>query len=53
MGDIMLTSGFDFQGYEITEYLGFVNVQTALGSNFFKGMLKVKNSQENWSRLMN
>ena len=38
MGDIMLTSGFDFQGYEITEYLGFVNVQTALGSNFFKGI---------------
>ncbi|MBP3621024.1 MAG: heavy metal-binding domain-containing protein [Lachnospiraceae bacterium] len=38
MADIMLTSGFDFQGYEITEYLGFVSGQTALGSNFFKGL---------------
>ena len=38
MGNIMLTSGFEFEGYEITKYLGFVNTQTALGSNFFKGL---------------
>lgn len=38
MSDIMLTSGFNFEGYEIKEYLGFVNGQTALGSNFFKGL---------------
>ncbi len=38
MGEIMLTSGFNFEGYEITEYLGFVSGQTALGSNFFKGL---------------
>lgn len=38
MSDIMLTSGFNFEGYEIKEYLGFVSGQTALGSNFFKGL---------------
>lgn len=38
MGEIMLTSGFNFEGYEITEYLGFVSGQTVLGSNFFKGL---------------
>lgn len=38
MGDIMLTSGYGFDGYEIVEYLGFVNTQTVLGSNFFKGL---------------
>ena len=38
MGEIMLTSGFNFDGFEIQEYLGFVSGQTALGSNFFKGL---------------
>ena len=38
MGDIMLTSGFNFEGYEIVEYLGFLNAQTALASNIFKGI---------------
>ncbi len=38
MGDIMLTSGYNFEGYDIVDYLGFVNAQTALGSNFFKGI---------------
>ena len=33
----MLTSGQGFEGYEIVEYLGFVNVQSVLSSNFFKG----------------
>lgn len=38
MNDIMLTSGFNFEGYEIKEYLGIISGQTALGSNFFKGL---------------
>lgn len=38
MKDIMFTSGYNFEGYEIIDYLGFVNAQTALGSNFFKGI---------------
>lgn len=38
MSNIMLTSGYNFEGYEIKEYLGFVSGQTALGSNFFKGI---------------
>lgn len=38
MSNIMLTSGYNFEGYEITEYLGFVSGQTALGSNFLKGI---------------
>ena len=27
MAEVMLTSGQGFEGYEIVEYLGFVNVQ--------------------------
>lgn len=38
MGEIMLTSGFNFEGYEITEYLGFISGETVLASNFFKGL---------------
>lgn len=38
MGEIMLTSGFSFEGYEIVEYLGFVSGQTALGNNIIKGI---------------
>ncbi len=38
MGNIMFTSGFNFEGYEITEYLGFISGETVLGSNFFKGL---------------
>ncbi len=38
MADMMMTSGSNFEGYEIVEYLGFVNVQTALASNIFKGI---------------
>ncbi len=38
MAEIMLTSGQSFEGYEIVEYLGFVNVQSVLSSNFFKGI---------------
>lgn len=36
MANIMLTTGGSFEGYEIVEYLGFVNGQIALSSNFFK-----------------
>ncbi len=38
MADMMMTSGSNFEGYEIIDYLGFVNGQTALASNFFKGI---------------
>lgn len=38
MGDIMLTTGSGFDGYDIVEYLGFVNGQIALSSNFFKDL---------------
>ncbi len=38
MGNIMLTTGNGFEGYEIVEYLGFVNGQIALSSNFFKDL---------------
>ncbi len=38
MADIMLTSGSNFEGYEIVEYLGFVNGQIALSSSFFKDL---------------
>lgn len=38
MADMMMTSGSSFEGYEIIDYLGFVNCQTALASNFFKGI---------------
>lgn len=36
MGEIKLTTGSGFEGYEIVEYLGFVNGQIAMSSNFFK-----------------
>lgn len=38
MGEIKLTSGESFEGYDIVEYLGFVNGQIALSSNFFKDL---------------
>ncbi|MBO5089031.1 MAG: YbjQ family protein [Lachnospiraceae bacterium] len=38
MANIMLTTGSSFEGYEIVEYLGFVNGQIALSSNFFKDL---------------
>jgi len=38
MGDIKLTSGESFEGYDIVEYLGFINGQIALSSNFFKDL---------------
>ena len=36
MANFMLTTGGSFEGYEVVEYLGFVNGQIALSSNFFK-----------------
>ncbi len=36
MGEIKMTTGSNFEGYEIMEYLGFVNGQIAMSSNFFK-----------------
>ncbi|MBR1817026.1 MAG: heavy metal-binding domain-containing protein [Lachnospiraceae bacterium] len=39
MGDILVTTGSVIEGYEITEYLGFVSGETVLGSNFLKGFV--------------
>jgi uncharacterized protein YbjQ (UPF0145 family) len=38
VGDVKLTSGNGFEGYDIVEYLGFINGQIALSSNFFKDL---------------
>jgi uncharacterized protein YbjQ (UPF0145 family) len=38
MADIKITSGYNFEGYEIVEYLGFVSAQTVNGANIFKGL---------------
>ena len=38
MSEVKFTSGYNFEGYEITEYLGFVTGQTVNGANFFKGL---------------
>lgn len=46
MADIMLTSGDSFEGYEITEYLGFISGQIAVSSNFIKD---VSSSIAEWS----
>lgn len=38
MAEIMLTTGSNFDGFEIEEYLGFISGQTVFGSNIFKGI---------------
>ncbi len=38
MEDIKLTTGSCFEGYDIVEYLGFVNGESALSSNIFKDL---------------
>lgn len=38
MEEIKLTTGDGFEGFEIVEYLGVVNGQIALSSNFFKDL---------------
>lgn len=38
MAEIKMTSGYNFEGFEIVEYLGFVSGQTVNGANFFKGL---------------
>ena len=34
----MITTGSSFEGYSVTEYLGFVSSQALLGSNFISGL---------------
>jgi len=34
---IEVTSGFNFEGHTITNYLGFISEETAVGMGFFKG----------------
>lgn len=36
MNNILVTSGYEIAGYEIKGYLGFINEQIALGSDFIK-----------------
>ena len=36
MNTIIMTSGSDIQGYDITDYLGLVSGQTALNAKFFQ-----------------
>jgi len=38
MSGIKMTSGYNFEGYDIVEYLGFVNGQIALSSNFLRDL---------------
>lgn len=35
MKELMLTSSFSFEGYRITEYMGFVSGECVLGTGFF------------------
>lgn len=35
---IKVTSGYNFEGHEITEYLGFISSETALGMGLFKSI---------------
>lgn len=39
MAKIMMTSGESFEGYEIVEYLGIVETQSAMTSNVIKGFV--------------
>ena len=39
MGNILVTTGSNIEGYDIVEYLGFVSGETVLGSNFLKGFV--------------
>ncbi|SEQ40327.1 Uncharacterized conserved protein YbjQ, UPF0145 family [Lachnospiraceae bacterium NE2001] len=36
--NIMITTGTGFEGYSVTEYLGFISSQAILGSNFISGI---------------
>lgn len=38
MEEIMLTSGFNFEGYRITKYIGFISGECALGTGFLSSM---------------
>lgn len=38
MKEIMITSGFDFEGYKITEYIGFYSGECALGTGFLSSL---------------
>ncbi len=39
MGNILVTTASNIEGYDIVEYLGFVSGETVLGSNFLKGFV--------------
>lgn len=38
MQEIMVTSGFNFEGYKITEYIGFYSGECALGTGFLSSL---------------
>lgn len=38
MEELMLTSGFNFEGYKITQYIGFYSGECALGTGFLSSL---------------
>lgn len=38
MAELMITSGFNFEGYKITEYIGFYSGECALGTGFLSSL---------------
>ncbi len=52
MDNIIMTSGSDIQGYEITEYLGLVSGQTALAAKFFQEFSGITEMDEKESKAL-
>lgn len=38
MEDLIITSGFNFEGYRITKYIGFYSGECALGTGFLSSL---------------
>ncbi len=52
MENIIMTSGSDIQGYEITDYLGLVSGQTALATKFFQEFSGITEMDEKESKAL-
>lgn len=52
MDNIIMTSGSDIQGYEITDYLGLVSGQTALAAKFFQEFSGITEMDEKESKAL-
>ena len=44
LGSIMLTSGFNFEGYVMTRYLDFISEEVVMGTGFFKNAAGLANT---------